>query len=188
MQRMNRRALGLLLAAGLLLPCSAASADVFIKQAGRHDSSVELELHGIARWQDRVAYNGLGTGVGLRLGIPIIRNGFISRLNNQVAINFGADLFFWPYYNSYVNLVIPVTLQWSFYLAGIFSFFAEAGVGLEWFPNGDPGHVGWWGTPWLGFWPGLAVGCRFHFGGNARFPALTLRAGFPSGFNVGVSF
>ncbi len=172
----------------LLLSSSTAFADIILKQPGRHDSSVEVELHAVARVQDRVAYNGFAPGVGIRVGIPIVRNGFISRINNQVAINFGADLLFWPYYNNNVNLIVPLALQWSFYLASAFSFFAEAGVGLEWFPNGDPARVGWWGTPWLGFWPGLAVGARIHFNNAARFPTLTLRAGFPTGFNVGISF
>ncbi len=178
----------ILLAAALLLPCSAASAEVILKQPGRHDSSVELELHGIARVHERVVYGGFAGGLGLRVGIPIIRNGFISRLNNQVNINFGGDLLFWPGYNAYVNLVVPVALQWSFYVAGVFSFFAEAGVALEWFPNADPARVAWWGSPWVGFWPGLAAGARIHFGQNARFPTLTLRIGFPTGLNIGVSF
>lgn len=175
----------LLLSLGVLLASGQALAQAIIKHPGHHDSSVELELHGIARWEEEhYLYGHTAVGVGLRVGIPLVRNGFIPSINNQVAINFGPDLVVWPDYRGTVDLVVPVALQWSFYLASHWSVFAEAGVAVEWFPPGDPRDPG---HP-FGFWPGLAVGGRYHFASGAGFPSLTLRLGFPTGLNFGVSF
>ena len=121
--------------------------------------------------------------IGLRVGIPIVRNGFVPPINNQVVINFGGDLVFWPDYQDYAELILPVALQWDFYLASQWSVFAEAGLAVEWYPRGDPRTPG---RP-FDLCPGLAVGGRYHFDRGAGFPSLTLRLGFPTGLKFGVS-
>jgi opacity protein-like surface antigen len=175
------------IATALVLGGSAASAQSIIRQPGQHQNKVEFEIHGIVGWHWRHAY-GYSLGPGFRVGIPIVQNGFVRTINNSVAINFGLDVLFWPGYGGYASLVSPVMLQWNFYLTGRLSVFGEAGVAFEFYPfdRGDCRFGGCGEYFWL--WPGLAGGARYHFGGSAGFPTLTMRLGFPTGFNIGVSF
>jgi len=60
-----------------------AGAESIIKNPGDHPKySVELEPHVLLGWADLYRDNGLG--VGMRLTIPIVDNGFIKSINNNV--------------------------------------------------------------------------------------------------------
>jgi len=185
---------------------SFALADDTIKTPGDHPQyKVELEPHGLIgfdNWGDL----GFGFGAGLRGSIPIMKNGFVPKINNVPAITFGLD---WLHFESgcyYAYLgfcgalsvntfYFPVGLQWSFFVAKRWSVFAELGAApyyrtysdycgaynpgsREYFlcENSQPNHFSV--TPWA------AVGGRFHFNEHV---ALTMRIGYPS-LAVGVSF
>lgn len=82
-------------------------------------------------------YGGAGYGAGARFSIPIVDKGFVSSINDSVAIGFGAD---WLHYDACyyaarygcgANYVfVPVVLQWNFFVAQRWSVFGEPGLFL----------------------------------------------------------
>lgn len=181
-------------AAALVLAAvsSSARADDTIKHPGDHPSyTFEAEPHLVLGWGG--VYGNEGFGVGARFSIPIVENGFVSTINNSVAISFGVDLvhYDWCWYDNHANcsanyLDFPVAMQWNFYVAQRWSVFGEPGLYIYHgfvsdCPNGNtcPGAPGS-----TGVWPALYVGGRYHLGTGV---ALTLRVGFPA-VSFGVSF
>lgn len=180
---------------------STASAESIIKNPGDHpDYKVELEPHGVLGWGH--LYHGQGLGVGLRVTIPIVQNGFIKSINNSVGISFGADWIRYSdcYYHdknvgygcgaSYFTL--PVTMQWNFWLTPKWSVFGEPGLYIYHgiydddycnVPKGDKGRFCGYPTR-TGVDVAFYAGARFHFNETV---ALTMRLGYPSS-SVGVSF
>ena len=131
---------------------------------------------------DRV-YGTTLFGAGLQLAVPILKNGFLDGVNDNVAIAFGADIL---RYNDCVDrtcggtfLVAPVAMQWNFFVADRFSVFGEPGVFF---------YRGFFEQPLsrsrAGFGPVVDVGGRYHL--SDRF-ALTLRVGYPT-TSIGLSF
>src|SRR5471030_2885343 len=73
----------------LALP-SLALADDTIKHPGDHPHySVEVEPHLILGWGS--GYGTTGYGIGGRVSIPIVQDGFVKTINNSVAVGFGLD-------------------------------------------------------------------------------------------------
>jgi hypothetical protein len=190
----TRRA-GAVLLAAVSLPAfsSSARADDTIKHPGDHpDYHFEAEPHLVLGWGGVYGAGG-GFGVGARFGIPIVENGFVSSINNSVAISFGADLVHYDacWYGDHAGcsanyLDFPVAMQWNFFVAQRWSVFGEPGLILfQGFladcPNGSncPGRPALFGVE-----PAIYLGGRYHFSSAA---ALTMRVGFPS-ISVGVSF
>lgn len=184
------------LGVGLVVASGSAGAQSIIRQPGQHDHSIEIEVHGVLNWWGwgwGHAWSG-GFGAGVRVGIPIMNNGFVSSINNDVRINFGADIVHWPNWNGwgfwYSSIYAPVALQWNFYFTQRFSLFAEAGLSPAIFidHSGNCGRGGFCpGWNWWYLYPGTAVGFRVHGSGDG-YPSFTLRLGFPTGLNLGVSF
>jgi hypothetical protein len=144
------------LCAALLLP-SQVSAQI---QGVRPELHLDLALHG-------------DPGVGARLDIPIVPNGFIDDAVDELAISPGVDLLI----NGGVWIGIPVALQWNFYLAQKWSVFPELGAALFFGSDHKHGDVG---ADIL-----VAVGGRYQL--NDR-NALVLRLGWPFGLQFGVTF
>lgn len=175
----------------LLLP-APARADDTIKHPGDHPQyPVEIEPHIVLGWGG--VYGNDGYGVGARFSIPLVENGFISSINNSVAISFGADLvhYDWCWYGDHAScnanyIDFPVAMQWNFFVAQRWSVFGEPGL-IIWHgflsdcPNGNacPGRPD--GTGWE---PALYLGGRYHLSSGT---ALTMRIGFPA-FSFGFSF
>ena len=179
-----------------------ANAQSIIKNPGDHPPyKVELEPHLALGWGH--LYRGNGFGVGARVGIVVVDNGFIKTINNSVAISFGLDWIRYSdcyYYDrrgrfeygcgaSY--FVFPVTMQWNFWLSPKWSVFAEPGLyvyhGVYDDYCRDRSGVGVPGCDYptrTGIDPALFVGGRFHFNDTV---ALTMRLGYPTS-SVGVSF
>ena len=150
---------------GLPLACIAAALSVLlvspgaeaqIKQPGAHARySVELEPHANLWWRDHGRDywdNGTGLGLGLRASVPLVHNGFIPSINNSVAIGFGLD---WGRYSHLCwwkddrnlsgdcannQFLVPVVMQWNFFITKAFSVFGEPGLAVRhsrWsWPNG----------------------------------------------------
>jgi hypothetical protein len=179
-----------------------AHAQSLIKNPGDHPPyKVELEPHLALGWGH--LYRGNGLGVGARVGIVIVDNGFIKTINNSVAISFGADWIRYSdcyYYDGRGRLeygcgasyfVFPVTMQWNFWLTPRWSVFGEPGLyfyhGLydDYCRDRNGNLVANCGYPTRdGVDLALYVGGRFHFNDKV---ALTMRLGYPTS-SVGVSF
>jgi hypothetical protein len=164
---------------------SPAVADGTIRSPGDHpDYHVDIEPHGILG-SGFYGYGFVGFGGGIRFSIPLCKNCFIPKINNNVAISFGADAAFYPLRDfgpSPWFLFLPVALQWNFFVAKKWSIAAEPGF-TPWVDvSGDTcgGTRNCWSL-----WPSLAFVGRYHFTERV---ALTMRVGFPEFFNVGVSF
>jgi hypothetical protein len=165
----------------LLLAPSVARAEESIIKSDQHPSYfAELDVHGLfAYWGGPLAlgrYGSVGFGPGFRASFNILKDGFLPKINDSVAIGVGAELVF--DIDNTVRLVTPVVLQWNFWLTQHWSVFAEPGVALE-FPmstpqGGEPIYVA----------PALFVGGRYNFNDHIL---LTARLGYPMS-TVGVSF
>ena len=174
-----------------------AHADDTIKHPGDHPHyAVEIEPHVLFGWAD--FYGSTGFGLGGRVSIPIVDNGFIKTINNSVAVSFGLD--FVHYSGCYVGnlnnscganfLLLPAVMQWNFFVAQHWSVFGEPGLAIyhgfidtsycDAFPTGTycPRATS------TGLLPAFYLGGRYHFTENV---ALTMRVGYPT-FSVGVSF
>jgi hypothetical protein len=191
----TRRAAIAASAAAAVVLCGAgpARADDTIRHPGDHPSyAVEIEPHLVLGWEG--VYGNDGFGAGARFSIPIVHNGFVSSINNSVAISFGADLVHseWCWYGnnnagcSANYLDFPVAMQWNFFVAQRWSVFGEPGLllyhrFLNDCPNGNncPGH-----PTVTGLEPAIFLGGRYHFSDGV---SLTMRIGFPT-FSIGVSF
>jgi hypothetical protein len=173
---------------------------LIIKQPGAHPKySFEAEPHLVLGFINPPGgYRANGIGLGFRGSIPILDNGFIAKINNSVAIGFGAD---WVHYSNptyrYCDarrcywddrrdwnvdfLWLPLVMQWNFWLSENWSVFGEPGFAVRVHHWSDPfGSDTYVNFDWF---VGYAGG-RFHFTDNI---ALTMRIGYPT-FSVGVSF
>jgi hypothetical protein len=179
---------------------SVAFADDTIKHPGDHPHySAEIEPHLLLGWG--LAYGSTGIGLGGRVSIPIVQDGFIKTINNSVAVGFGLDFVHYSgcydYGFAYNNgscganyIFIPVVMQWNFFVAEHWSVFGEPGLYIYhgFFDNNfcntfrDGRYCSEPTTTGLG--PAFYVGGRYHFSEKV---ALTMRIGYPS-LSVGVSF
>lgn len=174
----------------LLTTASHTSADTStIKRPGAHpDYFFEVEPHLVLGFLDPPgAHGNEGFGPGFRGTFEIVDNGFISKINNSVGIGVGLD---WMFYGDYCDgdgnnrrcndadaILIPVVMQWNFWLSRNWSVFGEPGLMFVFDDDGGDRdlHV----RPFVFF-----AGGRFHFTEKI---SLTMRAGWPY-FSVGVSF
>src|SRR5688500_15855595 len=129
------------LAALVLTARTARAEDMIIKRPGDHPVySVEIEPHLALAFFVPTAGSS-GVGLGGRFTIPIVKNGFISSINNSVGIGFGLD---WISYNgcyrgrwanpyscpNFQAFFIPVVMQWNFFLSTHWSVFGEPGLAI----------------------------------------------------------
>ncbi len=176
---------------------SARADTVIIQHPGDHPRyAFEMEPHLLAGFIDPPGYaDGTGLGLGFRASVPIIKNGFIPKLNNSVAIGFGADFARYgraDYCNrlgpdgrcedlghrdSFTEFWFPVVLQWNFFLSRNWSVFAEPGLAINYHAWDAPGAIDV--APVI-----LYLGGRYHFSDKIT---LTMRIGYPA-FSVGASF
>ena len=159
-------------------------AESIIKQPGnRTRYSIELEPHLILGWAnigttDPFPRNfdfdrNAGFGPGLRLSIPLVANGFIQTINNNVALGIGLDM---AHYGPSSNVLwVPVVMQWNFYVTDVITAFGEPGGALR--TASRQGHAQWHidGV--------LQAGAKFMLSRNV---GLTIRAGYPY-FSAGVT-
>ncbi len=180
------RILGSVAGVMLLTAAGSASAQSVIRQNESHPH-FEIEPHGVFDF-----HRGTGFGAGIRFGIPIVPQGFLSQVNDSFALSVGADFVYWAYgygycsggfcsNGSWMSILGHIDAQWNFYITDKFSVFAEAGFVPEfWFGCQYGCNVFW---PWFD----AAVGGRVHFRSGNGFPAFTFRLG-STGVNLGVSF
>ena len=112
-----------------------AAPEVADAQAGP-PPNVRLDVHGNLCYFE--GYQNLGAGV--RVDIPILREGFISgtRVPDDFSISSGLDLLWWygRYSYSGVGFIQMVMAQWNIYFAQHWSGIVELGIALLWGPRG----------------------------------------------------
>ena len=143
-----------------------AEEHAIIKDFGGHPHYVfEAEPHLVVGFGDPFPGGG-EPGIGFR-GSFHLADGFVTSINDSIAIGVGADFAGFGH-DTYVS--IPVVMQWNFWLSTHWSVFGEPGLQVT---NQHP-NIG----------PTIFLGGRYHFSDGV---ALTLRLGYP-GISVGVSF
>ncbi len=187
----------LLCGLAFLATSAAHVAHAQIKSPGAHEHyAAELEPHLVYQWSDQPWWNDDGIGVGFRASIPVIQDGPVKTINNNLAISFGLDWAHFgncgPYNNdicSANDFWVPIVVQWNFFLSDVVSVFPELGLAvqhssLSW--NGPvPGgcqrvngyNVCVGDSSHTDLQPVLWLGARFTL---ARSFALTVRLGTPS--------
>jgi hypothetical protein len=153
---MARRLPAPALAAIALLAAPGAFAQSVIKRPGVHPQYVlEAEPHGLVG-----PFPDFFPGIGVRGTVELLDPGFVTSINDTIGIGFGADYA--------KRVVVPIVLQWNFYLHRNWSVFGEPGLAVaEKF------------RPFV-----MYAGGRWHFHDAM---SLTLRVGHPT-LSVGVSF
>ena len=165
-----------LLAAGLALGSTSALADDDV--TANHINGVRLDVH--------ANFGGYGSlGAGFRVEVPLLKNGMLNEVDDELALSVGADAFFYSdffpdRYNGGVYVIPSAVLQWNFYIGESWSVFPEAGIA---FYVGDSRYL----RRETSFYaaPAFGLGFRYHF--NDR-NALLVRVATPTGFQVGVTF
>ena len=167
---MRRAWLGLLTSLLLLGTASRASADEsVIKNPGDHPAyTFEAEPHALIGY-GLPFRNGGEVGIGFRGTVIVADRGFIPSINNSVGVTFGADVFL-----AHGEVLLPVAMQWNFWLTTHWSVFGEPGLALAVNRENDRSLLH----------PIFNAGGRYHFTDKI---ALTLRIGYPS-ISVGASF
>ena len=135
MNRTFKEILTVAIVASVVVLAQPARADrSIIKNPGEHASyAFEAEPHALlGLWGVPGPGGGTGIGVGFRGSIPIVANGFVSSINNNVAISFGLDwvhydvddwcLRYWRgptvcgYDDEFSIVWLPVAMQWNFFI------------------------------------------------------------------------
>jgi hypothetical protein len=131
------------------------------------------------------AHGDFGTGV--RLDLPIVPWGILRHGHDEFALSPGIDFQFLDFGKDHNLLLMPqLATQWNFYFRRGWSIFPELGVcvvigdvGHDYQPLHHHGSIGTSATAIDGV---LAFGARRHFTSRT---SLVMRAGWPSGFQVG---
>lgn len=146
--------------------------------------SVQVDLHGGFTWW------GAGFVSGLRVGFPLIADGFVSSLDDALYLNMGGDF----YYIAEIctgngcraysfGLGFPIALQWQVDFDETWMGFVEVGANVLLHPSFFRGRNVLW-EPGAFFL--VAVGGSLKVGRNF---ALTLRVGNPySVFGLTLTF
>jgi hypothetical protein len=131
----TRVAAGAALGAATLLV--AQQGECQIKRTGAHPRySVELEPHLLIQHDRNWRARDEGFGPGIRATIPLVDNGPIPQINNNIGIGFGLD---WATFDDCDQrwvlsdcgadfIWIPVVAQWNFFLTPVVSVFGEPGA------------------------------------------------------------
>lgn len=196
------------LVGALVTQGGAALADDTIAHPGDHPQyAVELEPHAVWGWTHYNYAPSDGFGLGARFSIPLVSNGFVSSINDNVAIGLGLD---WLHYSgggcydynykppkgyppcygvgdaNYIFL--PVVMQWNFFVAQKWSVFGEPGLVIYhgWFDYcaEAPAGFGCANPSATGVDFAFFVGGRYHFNEHV---SLAMRIGYPD-FSIGLSF
>lgn len=197
--RPNRATIASLVVAAL--GALAGRAEAQIERPGAHPHyGAEVEPHLFYQWDNAGWWGDDGIGVGVRISVPVVENGPVKSINNNMAVGFGFD---WAHFDNacYVSVNsqgvrfatgwaysgcsmndfwLPVVWQWSFYFSDLISAFFEPGLAIE--------HTRWDGGICAGGFCAyddnhtglelvLWLGVRFHLSQDF---ALVLRLGTPS--------
>lgn len=156
----------LVVACTLALCVWVAPPTVTFAQEGdaRFIKSVRPEAH-----MNLFYHSGKWFGLGGRVEIPLVQDGLLVQVNDELAICPGFDLLV----NGFA-IAPMVAMQWNFYFGHEWSVFPNLGFTIIINDDGHPDAE-----------PVIEVGGRYHF--NDR-NALMLRIGWPGLLQFGVTF
>lgn len=151
---------------------TASAEELLIKHPGDHpEYRFDAEPHGLIGWGPLFGRD-VAFGAGFRGTFIIVDNGFVKTINNNVGIGVGGDFVFnGGKRRGEFAFIVPVVMQWNFFLSTHWSVFGEPGFAIAFNAN-HPAY------------PVFAAGGRYHFSEKI---ALTMRLGYPAA-SVGVSF
>jgi outer membrane protein with beta-barrel domain len=124
----------LAVAAVLALPALAGAQEEpetvsMIRDTGVHRRPLDFSVLGGAP-----GFGLAGFGGGIRVGIPILSDGFLPRLNDGVFFETGAELLHWTLLaGDYNSITVPLHMRWNFYLARDWTVFATAGFEFSYY-------------------------------------------------------
>jgi hypothetical protein len=185
-----RRSLALFTVAGVLVAGPLSSRAYAQEEGGQTSGESAVKKPGglmDASEQDRPSmlsffvelpyYGGFGIGAGARYTLPLLKNGFISTLNDSIELEFGADGWFAFY--GFVAVGIPVEGRWTFHITPEFSAYGKVGVGL-----GVAAITYANGSPYFYVYPSVNAGVLYKLGGiylraEVGVPALKLGIAIP---------
>lgn len=148
----------------LALPPVLAAEQSIIRMPGEHPTyAFEAEPHLLLGFEGPFRSGG-SAALGFR-GTFHIADGFVSTINDTVGVGAGVD------FAGNDRVLVPVVLQWNFWLSTHWSVFGEPGVAIA---SGSNAVL-----PLI-----LSLGGRYHFTDKI---SLTMRIGYPAA-SVGVSF
>ena len=136
---------------------------------------VRPELHLGIGW-------GVELGVGARVDIPVVPEGFIAGTDDEFALSPGGEVYFDDAGDGEVFVAGVFATQWNFYLSAEWSVFPELGLALI-FGDHDRGRGR--DDSDLRLRLLVAGGARYHW---SRRNALVLRVSWPFGLQVGITF
>ena len=187
------------LSLGLAALFAAEPGECQIKRPGAHPQySVELEPHLLIQHDRNWRGNDEGFGPGIRATIPLVQNGPIPQINNNIGIGFGLD---WASYDSCDEnwelgdcgadfIWVPVVAQWNFFLTPVISVFGEPGAAFVYRKWGFDGNCPIWDedecddSDFDPFEPVFFAGGRFLFSDSV---GVVIRLGTPY-VSIGATF
>jgi hypothetical protein len=144
--------------------------------------TVRFDVHGTIGWW-------WAFGLGFRVDIPIVPDGFVDTLDDELAITFGGDVQFVNWDNNRAcarygcwgdwSIWPLVAAQWNFYLTPDWSIFPELGLTVA-------AHECNGGNVCVSASPLVSFGARWHFAPPRL--ALLFRLSFPFGLQIGLNF
>ena len=150
------------------------------------DSSPQDRSNQLSFWLGLPFYYGFGLDVGVRFSIPLVKNGFIPRLNNSFDLEFGGDLAYYLGYYTY-SVIIPygeATVRWTFYILPKFAAYAKLGLGIGYAItayNGaywSPFYISVPASVGIIFWITQSFALRAEAGGGYDYYGIRVGIGF----------
>ena len=175
-----------LLAFSLALTAFGFGADTAAAQRAftqNHIHGVRPEIHFDAGFHGYL-------GAGFDLEIPIVPDGVLRGMDDEIAIVPGFDFLFYDFVHDGphgLGFAPQVTAQWTFYVSRRWSVFPEVGATVLITTEKDHPYFHRYGKKGKHFYadPVGAFGARFHI--NQR-NALVFRIGYPFGGQIGFTF
>jgi hypothetical protein len=137
-------------------------------------SPVSAQIQGVRPEGHLNLDRGIDVGLGGRVDIPLIPEGFIASVNDEFAISPGVDFLVGDNHSWFA---VPVAMQWNFYFENKWSVFPDLGIALLF--GGGRGRRN------VDLDLVLAFGGRYHFSDRN---AVLVRLGWPILFQLGMTF
>lgn len=142
--------------------------------ASTYDSRpMVLSIHGTFPYA-HFFFGSFPIGGGASFYIPIVKNGFIPRLNEEFGIDFGADAIIYVGYTAPFSIYLPIGVQWKFHILSNLDVYAKLGFLARL----------WFGGPLGVFYPDAVAAVGLHYMLSKSF-GLKAEVGYP-GVRLGV--
>ncbi len=120
--------------AALLLATTATRADdsPFRGPHGLFDKSPQDRSSELSIWAGLPWYYGYGLSTGVRYAMPLVKKGFLPKVNDSFELEFGGDYSYAGYGWYSINVLDAVAAgRWTLHLTSNFATYAKLGLGLS---------------------------------------------------------